>query len=57
LVTAHTSRKTFASILISKQVPYQVIMTLGGWSDFKSFQRYIKIEEDTLKNIIKSAWI
>ena len=56
LVTAHTSRKSFASMLIAKQVPYQVIMTLGGWSDFKSFQRYIKIEEDTLKNIIQTAW-
>ncbi len=56
LVTAHTSRKSFASMLIAKQVPYQVIMALGGWSDFKSFQRYIKIEEDTLKNFINSAW-
>lgn len=56
LVTAHTSRKSFASMLIAKQVPYQVIMTLGGWSDFKSFQRYIKIEEDTLKNFIQTAW-
>lgn len=56
LVTAHTSRKSFASMLIAKQVPYQVIMALGGWSDFKSFQRYIKIEEDTLKSILKSVW-
>lgn len=56
LVTAHTSRKSFASMLIAKQVPYQVIMTLGGWSDFKSFQRYIKIEQDTLKNFIQTAW-
>lgn len=56
LITAHSGRKSFASMLLAKGVAPQIIMELGGWTDFKSFQRYIKVNEDTMRNAVLNAW-
>lgn len=56
LVSAHTGRKTFASILIAKGVNPQIVMELGGWTSYSSFQRYIKINRNSMTNAIKNAW-
>lgn len=56
VISAHSARKTFASMLLAKGISAQVIMDLGGWSDFKSFQRYIKVNEKTKENAVYSAF-
>src|SRR5690606_2928399 len=56
LLTAHSGRKSFASMLLEKGVQPQIIMELGGWTDFKSFQRYIKINKNTMRNALLNAW-
>src|SRR5690606_18310037 len=56
LITAHSGRKSFASMLLAKGIAPQIIMELGGWTDFKSFQRYIKVNEDTMRNAVLNAW-
>jgi len=43
-------------MLLAKGISAQVIMDLGGWSDFKSFQRYIKVNEKTKENAVYSAF-
>ncbi|OYD44268.1 hypothetical protein CHU00_17660 [Sphingobacterium cellulitidis] len=56
LITAHTGRKSFATLLLAKGVAPQIIMELGGWSDLKSFMRYIKVNEDTMRSAVTNAW-
>jgi integrase len=56
LISAHTGRKSFASMLLAKGIAAQVIMELGGWTSFKSFQRYIKVNENTKRNAVVNAW-
>lgn len=56
LISAHTGRKSFASMLLAKGIEAQVIMELGGWTSFKSFQRYIKVDEDAKRNAVENAW-
>lgn len=56
LLTSHSGRKSFATMLLAKGVETQLIMELGGWSDFRSFQRYIKINEDMMRNAVQKAW-
>ena len=56
LITAHSGRKSFASMLLEKGVQPQIIMELGGWTDFKSFQRYIKVNKKTMRNAVLNAW-
>lgn len=56
LISAHSARKTFASMLLAKGISAQVIMDLGGWSDFKSFQRYIRVNETTKEAAVYTAF-
>lgn len=56
LLTSHSGRKSFATMLLAKGVETQLIMELGGWSDFRSFQRYIKINEDMMRDAVQKAW-
>lgn len=56
LISIHNGRKTFASLSLEKGVDAETVMELGGWSDYKSFKRYIKITEQRKRNALTSAW-
>lgn len=56
LISIHNGRKTFASLSLEKGVDAETVMELGGWSDYKSFKRYIKITEQRKRNAITGAW-
>lgn len=56
LLSSHSGRKSFATMLLAKGVAPQIIMELGGWSDFRSFQRYIKVNEEMMRNAVQKAW-
>ncbi|WP_339879742.1 site-specific integrase [uncultured Algoriphagus sp.] len=56
LVSAHTGRKTFVTISLDKGIPAEVVMKVTGHSDYKSFKRYISVDEERKKNEMNRAW-
>tara|TARA_R110002012_G_scaffold16968_2_gene64675 strand:+ start:2091 stop:3452 length:1362 start_codon:yes stop_codon:yes gene_type:complete len=56
LVTAHTARRTFATIFYLKGVPIQYIMNITGHSKESTFLRYINVTAEEHANKFKSFW-
>jgi integrase len=55
-LTVHVARKTFATLSLAKGMSPQVVMAIGGWKDYKSFKRYIHVDEDVKQVSMKKAW-
>jgi integrase len=56
LISAHTGRKTFATLSLEKGIPAETVMGITGHTDYKSFQRYIKVTEERKRNEMHKAW-
>ncbi|MFC4210860.1 site-specific integrase [Pedobacter lithocola] len=56
LISAHTGRKTFATLSLEKGIPAETVMGITGHSDYKSFQRYVKVTEERKRNEMNKAW-
>jgi integrase len=56
LISAHTGRKTFATLSLEKGIPAETVMKITGHADYKSFQRYIKVTEERKRNEMQRAW-
>ncbi len=55
LVSTHTGRRTFATNLLERGVPAQVVMSFTGHRDYKSFAKYVNIPKRTEMHIVRSA--
>jgi len=49
-VTFHTCRHSFASILVSSNVPLQVVKELGGWKTMTMVQRYSHLADEVVRS-------
>lgn len=56
LVSVHTGRKTFATLSLEKGMSAEEVMEIGGWKDYKSFKRYVRITEQRKKLVMQNAW-
>ncbi|MEB2774544.1 site-specific integrase [Algoriphagus sp. D3-2-R+10] len=56
LISAHTGRKTFVTLSLAKGIPAEVVMKITGHSDYKSFKRYVDVDEDRKRNAMSLAW-
>ncbi|WP_339905359.1 site-specific integrase [uncultured Cyclobacterium sp.] len=56
VISAHTGRKTFATLSLEKGIPAETVMKITGHSDYKSFQRYVKVTEERKRNEMQKAW-
>lgn len=56
LIGIHNGRKTFASLSLEKGLSAEEVMSIGGWRDYKSFKRYVKITEQRKKVVMVKAW-
>lgn len=56
LISIHNGRKTFATLSLEKGMNAETVMKLGGWSDYKSFSRYVNITENVKRKAMVSAW-
>lgn len=56
LVTMHSGRKTFATLSLKKGMAIQYVMKIGGWEDYKSFERYVKVTDDHAKEAMADVW-
>ncbi|MDG1277143.1 MAG: site-specific integrase [Algoriphagus sp.] len=56
LISAHTGRKTFVTLSLGKGIPAEVVMKITGHSDYKSFKRYVEVDEDRKRDAMSLAW-
>ncbi|AFL84722.1 site-specific recombinase XerD [Belliella baltica DSM 15883] len=56
MISAHTGRKTFVTLSLAFGMAAEVVMKVTGHSDYKSFKRYIEVDEDRKKNEMNKAW-
>ncbi len=55
LISTHTGRRTFATNLLSRGVPAEVVMNFTGHRDYKSFSKYVNIPKRTQMEVVKKA--
>lgn len=56
LLSIHNGRKTFATLSLEKGMGAEEVMEIGGWSDYKSFKRYVNITENVKRKAMSKAW-
>ncbi len=55
LISTHTGRRTFATNLLNKGVPAEIVMKFTGHRDYKSFAKYVDIPNRTEMEIVRNA--
>lgn len=56
LCSSHLGRKTFCTLSLERGIPAETVMKISGHSDYKSFQRYVKVTEERKRNEMQKAW-
>ncbi len=56
LVSAHTGRKTFATLSLEKGLNAEEVMSITGHKSYASFKRYVKVTEERKKQVMIDAW-
>jgi site-specific recombinase XerD len=56
LISVHTGRKTFCTLSLEKGMSAEVVMSISGHKDYKSFKRYVKVTEEYKRVIMEKAW-
>ena len=56
LLSIHSGRKTFATLSLEKGMSTQQVMAVGGWKDYKSFERYVHVTEKLKIVSMNKAW-
>jgi integrase len=56
LISAHTGRKTFVTLSLAKHIPAEVVMKITGHTDYKSFKRYLHVDEERKRVEMAKAW-
>ncbi|RZL15354.1 MAG: site-specific integrase, partial [Pedobacter sp.] len=44
-IGTHTARRTFATLMLEKGMRPEVVMRIGGWKDYRSFKKYIRLTD------------
>ncbi len=56
LISAHTGRKTFATLSLEKGMNAEEVMAVTGHRSYASFKRYVKITQERKKAVMQKAW-
>lgn len=56
LIGTHTARRTFISLSLEKGMRPEVVMSITGHRDYKSFQKYIKLSQRVKADEMNKAW-
>lgn len=56
LVSTHTARRTFISLSLEKGMRPEVVMSITGHKDYKSFAKYIKLSQRIKSDEMDKAW-
>ena len=55
LVSTHTGRRTFATNLLTKGIPPEIVMKYTGHSSYASFAKYVNIPKHTQMEVVRRA--
>lgn len=56
LISSHTGRRTFITLCLQKGMRREIVMRITGHKDLRSFEKYIKITDDTLEREFLNVW-
>lgn len=56
LISTHTARRTFITIMLEKGVRAEIVMKFSGHKGFKSFKKYINITDKVKHVTMKQVW-
>ncbi|WP_262245958.1 site-specific integrase [Parapedobacter soli] len=56
LISAHTGRKTFATLSLEKGLNAEEVMSITGHKSYASFKRYVKVTQERKKAVMVKAW-
>lgn len=56
LITTHTARRTFITLSLEKGIRPEVVMSITGHKDYKTFKAYIKITDTIKRESLLKAW-
>ena len=57
LLTSHTARRTFITILLRAGHPHELVMKLSGHQDVRSFRKYVKMTEEDTVDAVNSVFV
>jgi integrase len=57
LVTTHIARRTFVTLALEKGIRPEVVMSITGHKDYKTFKKYIKITDKVKLVEMNRFWI
>lgn len=56
LISTHTARRTFITLSLEKGIRQEVVMSITGHKNFRTFSSYIKITDKIRKKELLKAW-
>ena len=56
LVTTHSARRTFITQSLLRGMKAEIIMSISGHTNYKTFRRYLEITRKDKEEEIKKAW-
>jgi integrase len=56
LVCTHTARRTFITLSLEKGIRPEVVMSVTGHKDYRTFQKYIKLTDSVKMTEVLAAW-
>jgi integrase len=55
-ISIHVGRKTFVTLMLSKEIPATDVMALSGHRSFAAFKRYVDVSQKQRESAIKKAF-
>lgn len=56
LITTHSARRTFITLSLEKGIRPEVVMSITGHKDYRTFKAYIKITDTIKRESLLNAW-
>ncbi|ANH81742.1 hypothetical protein A8C56_12805 [Niabella ginsenosidivorans] len=56
LISMYSGRKTFATLSIGEGKTIPEVMAWGGWTDYRSFKRYVNVQGAQMGNNLTNIW-
>jgi integrase len=56
LISTHTARRTFITLSLEKGIRQEVVMSITGHKNFRTFSAYVKIVDKVKKEELLKAW-
>ncbi len=56
LLSIHVGRKSFITLSLEKGIAIQEVMSLSGHTTFKAFRRYVDVNDNRKKTVMRDAW-